>query len=546
MRKSVRLILEENYPLNKFSETIFSSQVRLYSRVKEGRKYYVGKFNFLNNKVIGDAAIWSQVDLDSGDVFNETKYQEMMARIYALYREEGYLFVRLDEVKSYRDSLVDVEYQIIEGLPASVRKVFITQNTTTKDKVIRREIKLFPGDTYRQSLMERSFRDIMQLNYFDNVIPDVKVVGEQEVDLVFDVSEREAGTGQFTAGMAFSARDGLVGTLGLSIPNCCLGDGQRADLNLEYGNQRQNYSIGFSEPWFMDTPTSVGVRANYSKFELIGREDVLRRGLSVFLGRRLTWPDDYFYVQADAAFQENIQGNNNRGIIQNTGYESSIGATIIRDDKNLPRFPTEGSRYRAAVTYAIPVTTSKDYRDADYFNFVRTDAEIKWWFPIIGDLALGLENNLGIISGPSIQYFSLYQMGGMLGYQGKMRGYDAGAIGLSRIGRSYTSFTSQLTYPIAENSFYVQAFFDAGMVYGQPFLESEEVPTQSELPATWEEIDLTQMVRDVGFGFRVIIPMLGIIGFDFGWPLDMDKLNDIEGTNYSDEYRLNFVIEQGF
>lgn len=463
-----------------------------------------------------------------------------------MYREDGYLFVRIEEQKSYRDSLVDITFQITEGLPASVRKVFIAGNTTTKDKVVRREIKLFPGDTYRQSLMERSFRDIMQLNYFDNVVPDVKVVGEQDVDLVFQVLEREAGTGQFTAGMAFSARDGLVGTLGLSIPNCCLGDGQRADLNIEYGGQRQNYSIGFSEPWFNDTPTSVGARANYSRFELINRDPVVRRGVSVFLGRRLTWPDDYFYIQGDAAFQQNIQGDNNAGIIQRTGYEATIGASIIRDDKNLPRFPTEGSRYRTSLTYAIPFQTSSRYQDADYFNFIKSDTEIKWWFPIVGNLALGLENNLGIISGESIQFFSLYQMGGMLGFQGKMRGYDPGSIGLSRIGRSFTSFTSQLTYPIAENRFYVQAFFDAGMVYGQPFNESQDVPEEDELPAAWEEIDLTQMVRDVGFGFRVIIPMLGIIGFDFGWPLDMERLNTIEGTNYTDEYRLNFVIEQGF
>ncbi len=545
-RLALRLILEENYPLARFSESIHSSKVRLYSKIHEGRKYYAGRFTFLENKVLTDPVLNSQVNLVEGETFNEAKYQEMVQRVYGLYREDGYLFVRIDEQKTYRDSLVDVTFVITEGLPASVRKVIITDNTTTKDKVIRREIKLFPGDTYRQSLMERSFRDIMQLNYFDGVEPDVKVVGEQEVDLVWSVAEREAGTGQFTAGMAFSARDGLVGTLGLSIPNCCLGDGQRADLNIEYGANRENYSIGFSEPWFMDTPTSLGARANYSKYKLTGREDVMRRGVSTFLGRRLTWPDDYFYVQSDLSFQENVQGDNNRGIIQKTGYETSAGITLIRDDKNLPQFPTEGSRYKASVTYAFPIVESTDYRKQDNFNFIKTETEIKWWFPIVGGLALGLENHLGIIAGPSIQYFSLYQMGGMLGYQGKMRGYDPGAIGLSRIGRTYSSFTSQLTYPVAENRFYLQAFFDAGMVYGQSFSESSDIPEEKDLPKPWEEIDLNQMVRDVGFGFRVIVPMLGIIGFDFGWPLDMDKLNQIEGTNYSDEYRLNFVIEQGF
>jgi outer membrane protein insertion porin family len=400
--------------------------------------------------------------------------------------------------------------------------------------------------------MERSFRDIMQLNYFDNVVPDVKMVGGQAVDLVFDVQEREAGTGQFTAGMAYSGAQGMVGTLGLSIPNCCLGDGQKADLNIQYGAQKQDYSIGFSEPWFMDKPIRLGGSINYSWAEYDGwDEPVTRTGFRVFTGTRLTWPDDYFYIQGDYSFQYNLQGENDPGVVLRTGIESAIGATIIRDDKNLPIFPTEGSRVSLNVQRALPsgvesLTESLGI-NRQYFEFWQTDLNMKWWFPLIGKLSVSLDNRIGIITGEKIQYRTLYRMGGLLGYQGKLRGYGNGQIGAGKLGRSYYNFTSELIYPVAEQRFYLQGFFDAGNVYGD-FYDTALAPDAANLRNPGEDVDLTNVYGDIGVGFRIIIPMLGIIGFDWAWPLDADKFNREYKNRATNDggVHMNFVIEQGF
>ena len=538
----VRYSLEETIPaLMQYDSVNTASYVRIHIELKEGRRYYAGRVHFMGNEVLSNAFLQAQVRLDSGDVFDYYLYEATRKAITDSYREDGYLFVQMDETKIFtNDSIVNLSYALREGLPAQIHKVHIRGNTKTKDRVIRREVKLYPGDTYRQSLLERSFRDILQLNYFDNVVPDIQPVAEQDVDLVFSVVEREAGTGQFGAGAAYSQADGLVFTLNLSIPNCCMGDGRAASMNAEYGVDKKGISMGFAEPWLFDTPTKIGVSANYTWWRGYFWPDVTRYGGSVYIGRRLTWPDDYFYAQTGITWQRNEQGPNVPGsLIRYTGNEASLDFVIIRDDKNLPIFPTEGSRYVLSSSWAIPGFLYGD------FSFLQTDLSIKWWFPLYTDkLALGVTNEFGVITGSSLQYRTLYQMGGALGYKGLMRGYTAGSLGAFRLGRSYQYFGAELTWPIAPNRFYLlPLFFDAGNVFGEVYSSSEKV--SKDIGSPLREWDISSLKRDFGFGFRVIVPMLGIIGFDFAWPLDPPEIGGHDAANIG-TMEFNFIISQGF
>jgi outer membrane protein insertion porin family len=540
----VRYTLEETIPaLAPYDSINTASYVRIDIELKEGRKYYAGNVHFTGNEVLPTEYLQAQVRLDSGKVFDYYLYEATRKAITDSYREDGYLFVQLGETKTYvNDSIVNLNFALVEGLPAQIHKVFVRGNTKTKDKVIRREIKLYPGDTYRQSLLERSFRDIMQLNYFDNVVPDIQVAGEQDVDLVFMVSEREAGTGQFGAGAAYSQADGFVFTLSLSIPNCCMGDGQSANMNAEYGIDKKSIALGFSEPWFRDTPTRLGMSANYSWWgSSYSAHDILRYGGSVYVGRRLTWPDDYFYAQTGVSWQRNEQGPNVPGsLVLFTGNEASLDFVIIRDDKNLPIFPTEGSRYVLSVSRAFPGFLWGN------FDFWQADLSIKWWFPLWSDkLALGVTNEFGVITGDSLQYRTLYQMGGALGYKGLMRGYAAGSLGAYRLGRSYQYFGAELTWPVAPNRFYLlPIFFDAGNVFGQRYSFNEKVEKES-VGSPLRDWDISSLKRDFGFGFRVIVPMLGIIGFDFAWPLDPGEFGGYDAPAVG-TMEFNFIISQGF
>ncbi len=526
-------------------------------RISEGKRYYFDKIHFIHdNSIIKEQVLRAQVLFDSGEVFDKHKYDLMKYQITNLYREEGYLFVDLNDRFEYHDSLVEVTFNIQENSLAHIHLVNISGNTKTKDKVIRREIKLFPGDTYRQSLMMRSQRDIMQLAYFDDVEPDIERPNDgdpSDVNLVFKVKEKEAGTGTFSAGAAYSGRDGLVGTLGVQIPNF-MGNGQTVNASTELGPYKTAGSFGFTEPWFMDTPTSVGGSVSYTDQRPqpgIIENEYRSEGFHLNLGRRLTWPDDYYTLQSgyNFSFNDNGQGRNQDYLIVASGLESSVNLTLIRDDKDLPFFPTEGSRYKLSYT-KVGGGLGGD------FNYGQWDAKMNWWFPTIGKLVLGMESEFGIILGNTIQSYALYQMGGELGYVGKLRGYEPGTIGGDRVGRSFFSYVTELTYPVVPNTFYLLGFFDAGNVFGNLVKYDPNLGTgyfnsipKSEAPSPWSEIDFSDLRRDVGFGFRVVVPMVAPfgMGFDFAWPLD--DLEDYSGRRYPPvgaSPQVQFTIEQGF
>jgi outer membrane protein insertion porin family len=314
-------------------------------------------------------------------------------------------------------------------------------------------------------------------------------------------------------------------------------------MNAEWGYDKKGLGLGFYEPWFRDTPTGIGASANYTWWN--GRSygynhDILRYGGSVYVGRRLTWPDDYFSVRVDLGWQRNEQGSNIPGsLVLFTGNEASLGLTIIRDDKNLPIFPTDGSRYVASFNKAFQV------EPVGNFSFLQSELSIKWWFPLYSNkLALGITNEFGVITGDALQYRSLYQMGGALGYKGLMRGYSSGSLGAYRLGRSFQYFGAELTWPIAPNLFYLlPLFFDAGNVFGDDYDLNK--PVSKDVGSPLRNWDISSLKRDVGFGFRVIVPMLGIIGFDFAWPLDPGEWGGYDAPSVG-SMEFNFIIGQGF
>jgi len=368
------------------------------------------------------------------------------------------------------------------------------------------------------------------------------VVGEQEVDLDFAVQEKQAGTGQFSLGVSYSESDGFVGTASISIPNCCMGDGQQAALNLEYGADKKSATVSFTEPWFLDKPITLGASLSYTwwNMEDYGDPDITRYGGSVFVGKRLKWPDDYFYGQVGYSWLMNDQGPNiDNSYVVYTGVESALNFRIQRDDKNLPQFPTDGSRYVLDVQWANSAFGSD-------FEFVKADLSIKWWFPLFRDrLSIALTNEYGVIFGDKLQHRTLYRMGGVLGYDGMLRGYSSGSIGASRLGRSYQYIGAELQLGLVPQTFYLLPFFfDAGNVFGERIDTSNRIDKPSKNPLS--EWDPTSLKKDIGFGFRVVVPMLGIIGFDFAWPLDPGEYSN--GTKFSKvgDMEFNFVIGQAF
>lgn len=526
------------------------TDVTIRYTINEGPRYYFGESEFTGQSVLTEEQLRRGLKYRPGDVFNQEKFEESVGNLYTLYQEEGYLYARVIDETRTTDTTVSITYEISEGVPAHVHRINIAGNTKTKDKVIRRELAIYPGQVFRRSLLMRSLQNVMQLNYFSNVVPDYNVLPDGRVDLSLAVEEKP--TGQIQVGGGYSGQDKFVGTVALGIPNL-FGNGQEANISVDYGSRRQSYSLSFTEPWFRDTPTSVGfdifdLERTWDEPLIVGTDDYTedRTGFGLRLGRRLTWPDDYFRVFwryrfervqfrdfTDEYLEENINNSFSLEKVQWPQTTSSTSFTVSRDTRDLPEFATSGNRSTYEIEFAGGLLGGD-------WNFTRHFATHSRYHKIWKGFTLAPVFRLGVLQGGAdigaIPHSERFYAGGTRS-DGMIRGYDDGAI-VSRVndstvtgyipgpvsgdliadlvtgdgagrykpyaavrGRALGIMNAELTYPIVSQQIYGLLFFDAGNVW-----------------LDVSNVQLTDLFTSYGFGFRLAVPGMGTLGFDFGIP----------------------------
>ena len=510
----------------------------LFITVNEGNRYYYGDVKFTGNSIYKSELLSDQLKFKRGDIYNYEKFEESVTNLYGVYQEDGYIHVRIIDNVQTVDSTLNIEFEVSEGVPAHINKVYVEGNSKTKEKVIRRELFTRPGQVFKRSVLMRSLRNVMLLNYFSNVEPDVQNLPNGDIDVAFKVTEKP--TGQIQAGAGYSGQDKLVGTLGLGIPNF-RGNGQNVNLDWSFGSRRNSISISFTEPWMFDTPTSFGVDVFSVNRELsFSTEEFSEgtRGMGIRLGRRLSWPDDYFritgrytleevrYFDFNQAYRDNHKDDPYSLLRYENDWQttSALGMTIVRDSRDLSQFATSGS----LLQLNSEVSGWALGGDWKYHKHVFDAAKYQriWWkFVLAGKV------RVGVIDSPEgdagIPYSDRFAPGGT--YQdGVIRGYEDGTVGpksssgaLLR-GRSTLIYNLELQMPIIDQQIYVLAFADAGnaWLYGKaikPFdLDKED-----------------GLKKSVGAGFRIVIPGLGTIGFDFGY-----GYNNPDGAGWKPHFQL--------
>jgi outer membrane protein insertion porin family len=515
-------------------------------KLEEGRKYYVGDFYFTGNKILTKEDLASRVALRRGKPFEKNKYEMAKAMIANAYREEGYLWVQLRDQFQYRNDTIDVVFDVAEGRPAIVRKVDVEGNNKTFEKVIRRELRMYPGQKYRQSRMERSIRDVMALNYFDNVTPDLRPNEDGTIDLVVKVKEKE-NIGQFSAGVVYSQLEGFGGNFSIAIPNF-RGRGQELSAKTNILRYRQDLSLDFTEPWFMDNPTSLSGSLFFQRYiySYGAHDTTLSGGFRVGAGRRLKWPDDYFTAQIGYQFsREEELGSSIRpthfGIVDK-GMLSKLSFTLRRNDTDVPNFPTRGSIFSLQGDIAglgglsLGDTLRLGGRNISAFhNYLKTDLKYDFYFPLLWKFVLGFKSEFGWMGGlgpqPKISRWDLFSAGGV-SYGGQLRGYQEETFG----GRSHPDqgttmlvTSTELRFPILEQQLYFGLFYDMGNTWG-----------------SLGDIDLTRMKKGVGCGVRLLFPMIGLLGFDLGWKLDDPNASHFGGGKIGGQPEVHFLIGRGF
>ncbi len=497
--------------------------------VYEGPQYKIRNINWIGNTVYPDVVLTDRLGFVKGDVYDYEKFNQNLygnqaqTDVASLFLDNGYLTFRQEasEKKVAEDS-IDVEIRVTENNQYRIDKVSIEGNDRTKDKVIRRELYTIPGDYFRRSNIFRSIQQLANLNYF-NVEQlykkgvDYRPAGDSLVNLVYNVEEKSSDF--INASVGYSESWGFSGSVGITLTNFSisepfrLGGGQILNFSWQFGvgNLYRTFSLGFTEPWFMDTPTSLG-------FDLFDTRqsyyyDLRQSGITVRAGRRLKWPDDRFYLQGLLRFQYNDILNGGNYYAEGINRQYTLGAVITRNDIDNPIFPSTGSKINfSGELSGGPFLPG----DVDYYKL---EFKADWFRRLFNSNRLTLYTGIDLgyiyelVKGTTIQPFEYFYMGGngLVIATTPLRGYGDRKVtpktssGQSIGGRVKVKYTAELRAALALEPMpiWVLAFAEAGNVY-------------LDLPTA----DLFNLRRSVGFGARILINPIGLIGFDYGYGFD--------------------------
>lgn len=557
-----------------------SNKINIDIYVEEGNRYYFRNIAWKGNYIYSTKVLDSVLGIKKGAVYNADVLQKRLnynpsgLDVSSMYLDNGYLFFSVDPVEVVVDGdSIDIEMRIYEGKLAIIDKITISGNTKTHDHVILRELRTVPGDKFSRSDLIRSQRELSTLGYFNPEKIDINPVPNQAkgtVDIHYKVEEKPSDQIQLSGGWGGSKSTssygygGLTGTLGLVFNNFSMknitkfktwdplpsGDGQRFSINFQSnGRSYQNYSSSFMEPWFRGRkPISFTVSTNHSNSNSYNSKtgnydqhlDIT--SMSVGLGRRLKKPDDYFTLHntlSYSLYHYRNYGNYSRiGI--DTGYSNNIAFTTSLSRNNIDEFnfPTKGSSVAFTVSLTPPYSLFDGINYSDpklpattrykFVEYHKWGFDSDWYATLVGGtkrhLVLRVKSNFGYIGSyrakTGIGPFERYVMGGngMFGYYGAigtdfigLRGYQAYALPYGKYsqvgGTAFDKFTVELRYPIATSqalSLSILTFFEAGNVWDTP-----------------DKFSPFDLYRSAGVGARIFMPAFGLIGLDYGWPMDL-------------------------
>jgi outer membrane protein insertion porin family len=482
--------------------------------LSEGDRYKFGQVSWEGNKLFTSEKLSQMVKYKPDQVYSQKKYDETLGNIYSLYLEEGYIYARVEDKTTTRDDVLNVTYQITEGLPANVRYINVQGNTKTKEKVIRRELTIYPGQRFKRSLLLRSQRDVNYLNYFSKVEPDYEVLENGDIDLIFQVEEKPTGQIQFGAG--YSALDKLTGNIGLGIPNF-MGNGQNAKLSWDFGKTTNSIDLSFTDPWFRDTPTSLGFDLYNLSRNWYNDYTEKSKGFAVTMGRRLSWPDNYFRISWSYRWEQisyDVLAGATDTILTNSlaavdwpRNSGTTSLTLMRDSRDLPQFATKGS----LLSWTSEVGSK--YLGGD-FVYHKHLFEASYFLKTFWKFVLAAHMKVGVLDGRDKDRTEIFgerfSPGGTYP-DGTIRGYTDASIGPVNHGRSELIYNLEYQFPLMEQQMYLLFFADAGNAW---------LSGRSIRPFALRHTSDKALYRSAGLGARLMVPGVGLIGFDFGYGFD--------------------------
>jgi len=569
------------------------SRLGIHFVFDQGKKYYFRNITWTGNSEYDESVLNDVLRISKGSVYDMITMEKRLfggeegdISISKLYRDNGFLFFNVSpvEINIVGDS-VDVEMRMVEGKPATFNNIIINGNNITNEDVVRRAVFTRPGYLFRQSDFERSVREIASMGHFEpeaaadpqkgySIMPNGMT---NTVDIAYNVEEKSNSQIELSGGWGNNM---FVGSVGLSFNNFStknffrkecwkpvpLGDAQTLSIKFQTnGTYYTALSASFVEPWLTGKkPTSLSISAYYTRqtnsyissyYSILNDDQFMEVfGANIGLGTRLRWPDTYFVLYNTIGWQTYKLQNWNYQFIYDTGMSHNLSwtVTLSRNSTDQMLYPRTGSDFSFSMQLTPPWSLMR--KDADKIDWDKTTVAEhyrwieynKWVFKgtvytrLVGDLVLmaraffgylGYYNrNWGyspfegfILGGDGMSGYNTYgsEVIGLRGYENYsltpyLNGHYAGHV--------YDKFTVELRYPIIMQP--------SSTIYALAFLEGGNC---------WSDIRLFNpfnIKRSAGVGIRVYLPIVGMLGVDWGYGFDADAT--------ATKSQFHFVIGQQF
>lgn len=522
-----RAYLDEGYLDVEVSELtvhpVGKSGLALDVQIKEGEVYRVGQVSVTGVTKFTEKEVLGFVSVQPGDLAAMDKLDKNAQAIHDFYGSRGYIRTVVDvQLDTAPDKhTVSVIFNVHEGRLSYIRNIRIRGNTRTKDKVIRRELTVSPGEIYNEVRVRNSQNRLRNMGYFKFVeITPQGTAQTNEYDLAVDVEEER--TGNFMVGAGFSSIDSIVGYAELSQGNFNLfgppwtGGGQKLKLRLQGGTQRRDVELSFVEPFFLDRQLSFGVDlyqhdSYYYSTEYNQKDTGGRLTLGQPLGQGLGGFNRLNYIYSLDAFNiYDVSTNASELIQQEAGARTKSAFTLelVHDARDRPFVPTRGNR----TSLSAQIAGGPLGGDTDIYGFQARSAQyVPLWF----DHVLSLRGQMAFVdkysSTDRVPLFDRLFLGGpysLRGFRYREVGPTDGSPNYEPIGGQSLLFgTAEYAIPIVEK-IRIATFFDIGMVWSDPYY-----------------ITLHGLNSDFGVGVRFDFPGFPI-QLDYAWPIKAEDFND--------------------
>ncbi|MEI8235149.1 MAG: outer membrane protein assembly factor BamA [Verrucomicrobiota bacterium] len=487
-----------------------SPKVDVTFPIQEGAQYHVASITVGGTKLFSAQEIGEALRLKEGSVYSPEGIQKDVKKIQDIYGARGYIDVQVIPVSTpMANHQFAITYRVDEGTQSYVNRVNISGNTRTKDKVIRRELAIGPGDLYNSVYADASKQRLQNLNYFDrvDVFPsDTLTPGKKDLNVV--VNEKRTGSLNFGAG--YSTVDSVIGFVELSQSNFDItnwpnftGGGERFRARAQVGAERKDFTVSLTEPYFLDYQLAVGGELFYRDADYLSTEYNQRNyGFDLFtrkaINQDLSWRIDYRLEEIElykmaANASPTMQADNGNHL------KSQIGPSLVYDTRDSVFLPRKGTRAELSAYVAGGPLGGND-------SIYGANLQVAHYISLPWDTILTLSGEAGSVDNWSgsdhVPIFDRLYLGG----SNNLRGFKFRDIGPKDIndepvgGNSMARFSAEYTYPVVDR---VRGafFYDTGFVNSASYSFSPD-----------------SVASDAGIGIRLDLPMFPI-RIDYGYPI---------------------------